>query len=105
MAKDENPGLHWWTIGGMISIVVLCGAVGVILDSSKWLPHSGAAVVFIGVFIESRGRLLKPNVDEKVFWTNQRLHNSDRTAIVIVLLGTLVWGFGDIINKILFNLN
>ena len=61
-----------------------------------WVTRSGTLVVATGILLESWLILKTPRADDMPAWTNQPGHTAIRVAIVIVCIGTIVQGYGDL---------
>lgn len=38
--------------------------------------------------------------DEQAFWTSDESHAAARAAILFAFVGTLIWGFGDLLGAV-----
>jgi surface polysaccharide O-acyltransferase-like enzyme len=87
-----------------VAIVISCAAIaagGVVLGYMRcdWsaLPRSGALVVVVAILSEYWVVLTTPSPDQMPFWTTTEGHTATRVAIVLMAIGTLMQGFGDLL--------
>lgn len=89
-------------VGSCLCVIV--AIIFAILSYKKndwlWFSRSGALIVVIAIFVEYIPTLVVKNVMETKYYPQQIDHDSTRTSAVLVVLGTLIWGFGDLIGKI-----
>jgi hypothetical protein len=67
------------------------------LNDWMWFARSGSLLVSIGVITTAydiQGRMTKSNAPHKYIKQSMILE------VIIIVTGTLVWGFGDLINNI-----
>jgi len=95
--KFENPGLHWGSIWLTIGIFVLGAFLSWQYCDWSLFPRTGVFGVCLGLAKEGWDLLTEPNQDKTFFWGSQHGHNAQRTALLIIVVSTLVWGFGDLV--------
>ena len=65
---------------------------------ADWLIFSraGALIVVLGVFLEYWPIIIQPDHGKMPFWRSDDSHTAARIAAIVVCIGTLIWGFGDL---------
>ncbi len=106
----------------LVTLLLVCGAVfAVVLDQWQWFSRAGCAVVIVGILLTSsqirdhsrrlrrlRGQLASQS--QRDWAGEERTRTLVRAAgeqevtweieghgLYILILGTLVWGFGDLL--------
>ncbi len=74
-------------IAGLLIAIVKC--------DGWWLASSGALIVVVGVLLEYWPVLTTRRADDLAFWMSQSSHEAMQLAIYFVIVGTLVWAFGQ----------
>jgi hypothetical protein len=82
-----------------ISFFILLFAILVsyLLNDWMWFARISSLLVSIGVITtayDMKGRMSKSNAPDEY------IRQSMILEVIIIVIGTLVWGFGDLINKI-----
>lgn len=94
----------WEVLAHTTVIFTILGSALVlsIVTCQAWiLPASGALIVVAGIMLEY-GSILRTRWSEDLdFWTTQRGLEATQMAIVIVVFGTLIQGFGDPLLKLI----
>ena len=68
-----------------------------ITGNATWVSRSGAAVVAVGLLLESWKILITERADDMPFWSTQPGHSALRMSILIIIFGTLIQGHGDLV--------
>ena len=55
-------------------------------------------MVLIGLMVESRVIITRKNPYDIPFWKNQDTRKAIRDGSIAVVIGTIVWGFGDLLS-------
>lgn len=58
--------------------------------------RSGAAIVAVGILLETWKILTTPKADNMPFYQGQEGHSAIRSAVLIICVGTLIQGYADI---------
>lgn len=61
------------------------------------VSRSGSAIVAIGLIIESWKVINTPRKDNMPMWGDQNGHSALRASIIIIVFGTLIQGYADLI--------
>ena len=78
-------------------ILLFAILISYLLDDWMWFARSGSLLVSIGVITTAydiQGRMSKSNAPDEYIQQSMVLE------VIIIVTGTLVWGFGDLINNI-----
>jgi hypothetical protein len=83
----------------ILSILTLIGFATISFYTNNWVwfSRSGSLLIFYAIFLEYLPTIKTKNVNDRLFWGDQEGHTSVRYSAIIVLVGTLIWGFGDLI--------
>jgi hypothetical protein len=65
-----------------------------------WFARSGSVIVILAIITEYLPTLREGNVQNIKFWAQQEDHSSTRVAAWLVMIGTGIWGFGDLVGKL-----
>jgi hypothetical protein len=83
-------------------LVLICSAIflaGFWLSwrtcNGSWINSSGTLIVIAGIFLEGWKLLTTKRADDMPMWGTQESHTAIRVALFIVIVGTLVQGYGD----------
>ena len=87
---------HILTVCIVTFIVVVFVTTSYIQNNWLYFSRSGALIVAIGVFIEYWPILKEPHHDKLPFWSSSDSHKAARVSAVCVIIGTLIWGYGDL---------
>lgn len=82
------------------------------IDKADWISRAGALITISALFIHmaamdehtrksKRGRII--GYDPKKDLVEKRYKNNQRASIVLTVLGTILWAYGDILYKIVLN--
>ena len=87
--------------------VAICSAVAVVFawisfvtTDWTWFARSGSVIVILAIITEYLPTLREGNVQNTKFWPQQEDHSSTRVAAYLVMIGTGIWGFGDLVGKL-----
>ena len=84
----------------VIVILIAASCFSAITHNCTWISRSGTFIIVLGIVVESWELLKTRRVDSLRFWTTQEGNNSLRNAIRLIIFGTFVAGFGDLICKL-----
>ena len=86
----------------LIAIIIIFGAFFLSYSKSDWMYFSraGSLIVFFGIVLEYWPVIIQSDPDKLLVWTSPDSHKAARVALVIVSVGTLIWGFGDCVCSI-----
>jgi len=93
---------HALTLCVIIFVIVVSITTSYIQSNWLFFSRSGSLIVALGIFIEYLPILKEPCHDKLPFWRSKDSHKAARVSAVCVIIGTLVWGYGDL-TCILFN--
>lgn len=88
---------HMLTIIICVLIFVLHVYLGWQYCDWTWITRSGASIVAVGILLESWKLLMTSHADDMPIWRSQEGHAAIRAAILIVCVGTLIQGYGDLL--------
>lgn len=91
---------HYFSIILCCIVVTIFTTISVISNNWNWFARSGALLVIIAIVTEYLPTLKTKKADEMLAWTNQDDHNATRVAATLVVAGTLIWGFGDLVGEL-----
>jgi hypothetical protein len=105
------------------AVLVVTGVlISICLSDFSWLTRFGALVTFIGIVVLNRPVIIRRDILPHVKMTtglssldpghyrlvnepvpdavveDRRSRNAVRVGILITLMGTVIWGFGDLLN-------
>lgn len=63
--------------------------------NGSWINSSGTLIVIAGIVLEGWKLLTIKRADDMTWWRTQESHTAIRVALLIVIVGTLVQGYGD----------
>ena len=67
-----------------------------------WFSRGGALAVLIGLLVQSRKIITTRRNYELPFWKNQDTRRAFRNGFIAVCIGTIIWGFGDLVSGLTF---
>lgn len=97
----------------IISISIWFNAIHLIDGHEHWFQRSGALLVILGAIFESKYILRSPDENKTAvvgmltIYTEEEADNSRKfkfkthAGFYIIFLGTLIWGYGDIVTHYL----
>jgi len=65
-----------------------------------WFARSGSVIIIVAIVTEYLPNLREGSVQNTRFWPQQEDHSSMRVAAYLVMIGTVIWGFGDLVGKL-----
>lgn len=71
--------------------------IAVKTDDPYWISRSGASIVAVGLLLQTWKILTTRRADDMPFWNTQSGHADLRASIFILISGTLLQGYGDLI--------
>lgn len=87
--------------------VAICSVVAVVFvwisfvtRDWTWFARSGSVIVIVAIVTEYMPTLREGNVQNTKFHPQQEDHSSTRVAAYLVMIGTGIWGFGDLVGKL-----
>ncbi len=83
----------------VIGILIAVSVLSIFTHNCSWIICAGALIIILGIVVESWEIITKRNADDLLFWKSQEAHTSKRHAILLIILGTLVAGFGALACK------
>ena len=103
MATDESSHWPWHIAIAAICLVILGASVWLAWIACEWsrVTRAGTLIVGAGIFWESWPILRTSRVGDLPHYGDQAAHTAIRVAIVIVCIGTLVQGYGDLVSHVL----
>lgn len=78
-------------------VVALHVFVAVSTNDASWVSRSGSSFVAVGLLLESWKIITTPLADDMPFWSSQSGHSALRTSVLIIIVGTLIQGYGDLV--------
>ena len=92
---------HYFAIFGSVIIAVVSFTIS--YTTCNWLSfsRSGSLIVALAVSIEYWPIIRSRIVDKLSFWTSQESHTANRITAILAILGTLIWGFGDLLASLI----
>jgi len=100
-------------LGKYMKHAAIIGACLVALASGFWIAwwqadctyvaRAGALIVAIVVLSEGWIILTTKTPDELPLWTSPQVHSAARVAIILIFLGALIQGYGDLLAKVVFS--
>ena len=81
------------------SIAISCFISWITCDW-KWFSRSGSLIVIAALITEYWKVITTPLADNMPFWTTPEGHSAMRAAILFICIGTLIWGFGDLVGQL-----
>jgi len=90
------------------AVFVICSLVflvhvfiAIITNEASWVARSGTSVVAVGLLLESWKIIATPRADDMPLWDSQLGHSALRASVLIIVIGTLVQGYGDLVFTII----
>lgn len=89
----------------LLCITFLASGVWIARSTGDWsyVARSGALIVVAAVLLEALPVLLAPRADDVPMWESPESHSAIRISILLICLGTLLQGFGDIAAEWVFS--
>lgn len=88
---------HWLTV--TVTSLIFLGHVLTAWSDCDWsiVQRSGAVVVAIAILFEGWTILKTPITEDMPQWSRQQTHSLARSAVVILIVGSLIQGYGDVL--------
>ncbi|MEK9824733.1 MAG: hypothetical protein VW395_00310, partial [Methylotenera sp.] len=68
-----------------------------------WASRSGSAIVAVGLLLESWKIIKTQRKDDMPFWVSQAGHSALRASILIIIVGTIIQGYADMVLTMLLD--
>ena len=91
---------HLSSILLIVTVLLSAGGLSWTTCDWSWFSRSGALVVLIGVLVQSRAIITRRRTFDIPFWKNQDTRRAIRDGSIAVVIGTIVWGFGDLLSTL-----
>lgn len=90
-------------------VVALSLIASIIFDNAQWFGRSGSILTLAGAIVEFRMVAIAQSGKDSARWTewvvgipivgglSQRGQRIAKTAVVYILVGTGIWGYGDLL--------
>ena len=88
---------HWLTF--IVSIIIATSFVAWSLHTAdwNWFSRSGSVIIVVALLMEYWPILSTRSVSNMSFYADQETHTATRVAVPLACIGTLIWGFGDLV--------
>ena len=91
---------HHLSITICLVVAVVFAWISFVTTDWMWFARSGSVIVILAIVTEYLPTLREGNVQNTKFWAQQEDHSSTRVAAYIVMSGTAIWGFGDLLGDL-----
>lgn len=93
---------HTLTLWAMMIVAIFFFVTSYLHSDWSYFSRSGALIVAISVFMEYWPILKEPQHDNMPMWRAADSHSAARVLAICIIIGTLIWGYGDLF-CLLFN--
>lgn len=100
--------LFWLTLAILILLAaVLCPLMPAEESRSSWFQRSGSIVVVLSIWVQFKLLSIQTYLDQDAYnipievpgWYFGAYQYISRITVIVMLCGTIIWGYGDIILK------
>lgn len=88
---------HKVSVATCVLVAMVFAGISVVTKDWTWFARSGSIIVIIAIITEYLPTIREGNVQKTKFWPQQEDHSSTRAAACLVMMGTGIWGFGDLV--------
>jgi hypothetical protein len=98
--QDMKPSQNNHSLAYIIALLIAVGGGIWSVFISDWaaFSRSGSLIVVSAILLEYWPYIRTNDAGEMPFYHTQPTHDSIRHGAILVCIGTLIWGFGDLIN-------
>jgi len=90
---------HWLTVIVCAATIAGFAILSALNSDWSWFSRGGSVIIVVALVMEYWPILSTRSVADMPFYAQQGTHTATRFAVPIACVGTLIWGFGDLLGK------